>query len=299
MGQASSKGEVLKKDVTKFENHVRFDFIVKKHPIIVQGPNRLKRVRIDGRCGPELFEAAVSDFIQTYEGWLPLQNFDNCECTRHLWISSFLIRQASAIRCVAAGMQREGSGGVKAHREERASEGSVKRPKRDCTVRIRGSVAFQAFRLYSGLRKFGDLIKWIASRAKPTGRRITLHAQYKCTLEGVQADEIGVTAGQEFDGEIFDQDTWDSEVENFFLVAPKAEVLFIEVRLVKEPMGEAGGVLESVVDLDVVNLEMAGKAAADTVSFSSALGVGCTRANIQMVQIADARRQGWWGELRC
>ena len=160
-------------------------------------------------------------------------------------------------------------------------------------------MAFQAFRLYSSLQKFGDLIKWIASRAKPTGRRITLHAQYKCTLVGVQAEDVGVTAGQEFDGEIFDQDTWDSEVENFFLVAPKAAVLFIEVRLVKEPEGEAGGALESVVDLDIVDLGMAGKAAADTVSFSSALGVGCTRANIQ---IADGRRQGeegWGGELRC
>ena len=300
MGQASSKGEVLKKDVTKFENHVRFDFIVKKHPIIVQGPNCLKRVLIDGRCGPELFEAAVSDFIRIYEGWLPLQNFDNCECTRHMWISSFLIRQASAIRCVAAGTQREKSGGVKRHREERASEGSVKRSKRDCTVRIWGSVAFQAFRLYSSLRMFGDLIKWIASRAKPTGRRMTLHAQYKCTLEGVQAEDVGVTAGQELDREIFDQDTWDSEVENLFLVAPKAMVLFVAVRLVKE--GEAGGALESIVDLDVVDLGMAGKAVADTVRFSSALGVGCTRANIQMVQIADGRRQGeegCGGKPRC
>ena len=78
MGQASSKGEVSKCDVTKFENHVRFDFIVKKHPIIVQGQNCLKRFRIDGRCGPEFFEAAVSDFIRTYERWLPWQNFDNC-----------------------------------------------------------------------------------------------------------------------------------------------------------------------------------------------------------------------------
>ena len=79
-----------------------------------------------------------------------------------------------------------------------------------------------------------------------------------------------------------DQDTWDSEVENFFLVAPKAMVLFIDVRIVKE--GEAGGALESVVDLDTVDLEMAGKAAADMVSNFCALGVGCTRANIRIVQ---------------
>ena len=39
-------------------------------------------------------------------------------------------------------------------------------------------------------------------------------------------------------------------MENFFLVAPKATVLFIELLLAKE--GEAGGALESVVDLDAV-----------------------------------------------
>ena len=124
-----------------------------------------------------------------------------------MWISSFLIRQALAIRCVAVGTQREGSGGVKLHREEGASEGSAKRSKRDSIVRSRGSVISQAFRLYSSLQKFSDLVQWIASRAKPTGRLIALHAQYKSTLDGVQAEDVGVTAGQEFDGEIFDQDT--------------------------------------------------------------------------------------------
>ena len=113
-------------------------------------------------------------------------------------------------------------------------------------------MASQAFRLYSSLRKFGDLVKWIASRATPTGRRIALHALYKCTLEGVQAEDVSVTAGQEFDGEIFDHDIWDSEVENVFFVAPKAVVLFIEVHLVKE--GEEWGALERVVDFDAVDL---------------------------------------------
>ena len=105
---------------------------------------------------------------------------------------------------------------------------------------------------------------------KPTGLRITHHAQYKCTLEGVQVEDVGIMAGQKFDGEILDHNTWDSKVENFFLVARKAKVLFIEVRLVKE--GEVGGGLERVldldaVDLDAVDLEMAGKAAVDMVSF--------------------------------
>ena len=85
MGQVIGKGEVLKKDVTKFENHVHFDFIIKKDPIIVQGPNHLKRVRIDGRCGPELFVAAVSDYVTPNEalphiGRQPRRNAKHDRC---------------------------------------------------------------------------------------------------------------------------------------------------------------------------------------------------------------------------
>ena len=141
MDHVSSKGEVSEWDVTKFENHIHIVLIVKMHPIIVQGPNHLKSVQIEGRCSPEWFEVTVSDFIRTYKEWLPLQNLDNCKCTRHMWIFFILIQQASAIRHVAAGSQREESGGVKWHREAGASDGSAIRSKRDCTVRIPGSVA--------------------------------------------------------------------------------------------------------------------------------------------------------------
>ena len=243
-----------------FENHIRFDFIISKHPIIVQGPNRLRYIRIDGRCGPEFMEVAVSDFIRTYEQWLPLDEFNNCECTRHMWISAFLIRQAAVIRSMAAGTRREGGGGAKRQRGDKDSDGSVKRAKRDFTVRVRGSVAVQAFRLYTGLRDFGDLVKWVDSKAKPKGRRIALLARYKCTLEGEQAEDIGVEAGQMFDGELFDQDSWDSQVENVRLVSPTAMVLIIEVCLGRE--GEAAG---SELDLDAI----VGAAASEVVSLFS------------------------------
>ena len=152
---------------------------------------------------------AVSDFIRTYEQWLPLDEFNNCECTHHMWISAFLIRQAAVIRSMAAGTRREGCG-VKRQRTDKDSDGSVKRAKRDFTVRVRGSVAVQAFWLYTGLRDFGDLVKWVDSKAKPKGRRIALLARYKCTLEGEQAEDIRVEAGQIVEGELFDQDSWDS-----------------------------------------------------------------------------------------
>ena len=261
MGQANSKGIVSKRDVIKFENHIRHDFIISKHPVIIQGPNRLKYLRVDGRCGPEFLEVAVSDFIQTYEQWLPLNEFDNCECTRYLWISAFLIKQASAIRSAAAGTLKEGAGKGKRKREGKDSDGSVKRAKRFFTVRVLGSVAVNAYRCCSGLQNFGALVKWVDSQAKPTGRRIRLHVRYKCTLEGEQAEEIGVVPGQVFEGELFDQDSWDSQVENFCQVTPTSNVLLIEVRIVGEE--EEEGAEESVIDLG----------AAETVSFVDAIDI--------------------------
>ena len=196
----SSKGAVSKKDMMTFESHISFDFIISKHPINVQGPNRLRYIRIDGWCGPEFMEVAVSDFIRTYEQWLLLDEFNNCECTRHMWIYAFLIRQAAVIRSMVAGTRREGGSGAKRQRGDKDSDGSVKRAKRDFTVRVRGSVAVQAFRLYTGLRDFRDLVKWVDSKAKPKGWRIPLLARYKCTLEGQQAEDIGDEAGQMFEG---------------------------------------------------------------------------------------------------
>ena len=83
--------------------------------------------------------------------WLPLDEFNNCTCTRHMWISTFLIRQAAVIRSMAAGTQREGCGGAKRQRGDKDLDGCVKRAKRDFTVRVRGSVAVQEFLLYTGL----------------------------------------------------------------------------------------------------------------------------------------------------
>ena len=73
-----------------------------------------------------------------------------------------------------------------------------------------GSVAVQAFRIYTGLRDFGNLVKWVDSKVKPTGQRIALLASNKSILEGEQVEDIGVEGGQMFEGELFDQDSWDS-----------------------------------------------------------------------------------------
>ena len=148
----------------------------------------------------------------------------------------------------------------------------------ESSVRVRGSVAVQAFRLCTGLRDFRDLVKLVDSKAKPMRRRIALLARYKCTLDGEQAEDIGVEAGQMFEGELFDQDSWDSQVENIRLVAPTTMVLLIEVCLVRA--GEAAG---SELDLDAIM----SAAASEAVSLFSFSRKYCLGANA-----VQQRREG-------
>jgi hypothetical protein len=50
-------------------------FLEKKHRSIIRGQNRLKQLR----DGPLHWETVVADFLETFETWLPLENFDNAE----------------------------------------------------------------------------------------------------------------------------------------------------------------------------------------------------------------------------
>ena len=50
------------------------------------------------RDGPLRREMAVADFIETFETWLPLDNFDNAESTRRQWVEMFLKKCVSELR---------------------------------------------------------------------------------------------------------------------------------------------------------------------------------------------------------
>jgi hypothetical protein len=47
--------------------------------------------------GPLHWETAVADFFETFETWLPLDNFDNAEWIRWQWVQMFLKKCASEI----------------------------------------------------------------------------------------------------------------------------------------------------------------------------------------------------------
>jgi len=69
-------------------------FLEKKHRSIVRGQNRLKQLR----DGPLHWEMVVADYLETFECWLPLDNFDNAEWIRQQWVEMFLNKCASKIR---------------------------------------------------------------------------------------------------------------------------------------------------------------------------------------------------------
>jgi hypothetical protein len=68
-------------------------FLEKKHRFIIPGQNRLKQLR----TGPLHWEMAVADFLETFETWLPLENFDNAEWIRRQWVEMFMKKCASAV----------------------------------------------------------------------------------------------------------------------------------------------------------------------------------------------------------
>ena len=68
-------------------------FLEKKHWSIIPGQNYLKQQR----DGPLNWETAVADFLETFEKWLPLENFDNAEWIRRQWVEMFLNNCASKV----------------------------------------------------------------------------------------------------------------------------------------------------------------------------------------------------------
>jgi len=69
-------------------------FLEKKHRSIIRGQNDLKQVR----DGPLYWATVVADFLETFEVWLPLDNFDNAEWICQQWVEMFLKKCASEIR---------------------------------------------------------------------------------------------------------------------------------------------------------------------------------------------------------
>jgi hypothetical protein len=69
-------------------------FPEKKHRSIILGQNHLNQQR----DGPLPWEMAVSHFLETFEKWLPLENFDNAEWFRQQWVKMCLKKCSREVR---------------------------------------------------------------------------------------------------------------------------------------------------------------------------------------------------------
>ena len=69
-------------------------FLEREHRPIIPGLNHLKQLR----DGPLHWEAEIADFLETFETWLPLENFDHSQCIRRQWVEMFLKKCASEVQ---------------------------------------------------------------------------------------------------------------------------------------------------------------------------------------------------------
>lgn len=244
MGQVPTKkggkegGVPTRAEASKFEGHVRHEWLLPRHPQCIMGPIRLRMRRIGGRTGYELWEAAISDFISCYEEFLPLEQFDDNESIRHDWIHHFIRNLCNRLRETATGTEKAQKKKKKRKASGSSEEPPPKRPhiqvadipNKSFVVRVRGdAVPGSPFHAFQGLEEFSELLKWIA-KAKPKGP-FTLETNYRCQLSEEAAQDAGVTAGEEFVGEVWNQDTWNAEVQNFRAVAPEAGTLLLQANL--------------------------------------------------------------------
>jgi len=168
---------------------------VKEHLAIIRGQNRLKQLR----DGPLHWETAVADILETFESWLPLDNFDNAEWICLRWVEMCLKTCASDIREV----RKEGRRGNKRPATdlgERASNTArynlSELPNTTFMVVIcrmsNGNDIVQSPKQlqapYTDVRHLDELIDFIKQNGRPTEPYI-LTSKFMCTLEQAELDE--------------------------------------------------------------------------------------------------------------
>jgi len=149
--------------------------------------------------GPLHWEIAVADCLETFESWLPLDNFDNAEWIHQQWVEMFLKTCACEIREVTK-KGRRGNKRPETHLGERASKKTrSKLPELPITTSMvvicpvsNGKDIIpspnQLHTTYSNVRYWEELIDFINHNGRPTEPYI-LSSKFKCTLEQAELDE--------------------------------------------------------------------------------------------------------------
>jgi hypothetical protein len=164
-------------------------FLEKKHRSIIRGQNRLNQLR----DGPLHWETAVADFLETFETWLPLDNFDNAEWIHHQWVERFLKKCASKTR-EARKKGRRGNMQLATDLGELPSKKARSNPPElpnttfmvvICRVSNGKDIVLSPNQLqaaYPDVRHWEELIDFINQNERPK-EPYTLISRFKCTLE--------------------------------------------------------------------------------------------------------------------
>jgi len=200
-------------------------FLEKKHRSVFPGQNCLKPLR----DGPLHWEMAVPDFLETFESWMPVENFDNAEWILRQWVELVLNKSASHIR-EARKKERRGNKQLATDLGEQAGKkarGNVPElPNTTFKVVIHrvpnghndptSSMQFQAS--YTDFRHWEELIDFIEKNCSPK-EPYCLTALYKCNLTQEELDEeyMGLySPGQMMNDPLYSQISYNSSLSNAF-----------------------------------------------------------------------------------
>jgi len=212
----------------------------KKHRSIIRGQNHLKQLR----NGPRHWETAVADFLETFETWLRLENFDNAECIWWQWVEMFLKKCASEVQEA----RKKGSRGNKrpatdvGERAGNIARGNLPElPNTTFIVVIRrvpngdddqtSSMQLQAS--YTDVRHWEELIDFIKQNCSPK-EPYSLTAIYKCNLTQEELDEeyMGLYApGQTMNVRSSGQISYNSSLSNAFKLKLGQDVKLLLVEM--------------------------------------------------------------------
>jgi len=170
-------------------------FLEKNHQSMIRGQNWLKQLR-DGALH---WETAVEEFLETFETWLPLVNFNNAEWIRRQWVEMFLKECASEMQEA----RKKGRRGNKRPATDMGDHAS-KQGRSNRAELPNATFMFVIYRVsngkdivlapnqlhaaYTDVRHWEELIDFINKDGRPK-EPYTLTSKFKCTLEKDELDE--------------------------------------------------------------------------------------------------------------
>jgi len=215
-------------------------FLEKKHRFIIPGQSRLEKQH----DGPLHWETVVADFLETFEKWLPLENFDNAKWIWWQWVVIFLKKCASEVR-EARKKGRWGNKRLLTDLGERAGKkvrGNVTELPNTTFMVVICSVpngnndltfSMQLQASYTDVRHWEELIDFIEKNSGPKEPYcVTVIYKFNLTQEELDQEYMGLYAlGQMMNVPLNGQISYNSSLSNAFKLKLEHDVQLFLVEM--------------------------------------------------------------------